>query len=460
MSSICSNKLGCMHWEVYGHNVMPRWVASGLMLFAVMYAGMKIAFYDQFRVIEVVLVPFAFYAFFRYGRELRTCFPALLMYASVGLVVISWALMTFSYPEIARTLPKITDLIDKFPFVLLAFAIASSKKNADLFLLIAAGSTLFFPWTLGNGIADIIAALEGARTGFGRNPIRISATYAVVLIGMIAFFKRLVMSNGFSWWRFSLWSVLFLVFMFLFLSGRSRGPMLAFALVVSGLVIFMAWHYRKAVFQVLAVSKWYLISFIVVFVFILASAVVMYKPVAEEMVDKTVRESAAIAAFLDGRYAEIPDTSVGYRLQFTVAAFKWGSERPLFGWAYRGGEIAIDKERIAHDHDGRHFNQLHNGYLELWLRYGLAGVLLFVFLITWLFLVAVRGLRSGNLDQDYLIFFIAFLGFYFIVNAFDSFIFIRDGIYIFDIVLAAVFSFIVRDLMVSSYRSSGEREVQ
>ena len=437
-------------WGLYGPEIMPRWVSIGLMLFALMYSAMKLALFDQFRILEALLIPFALYAFFIYGSKLRLSFPALMMYASVFVTLASWLFMQISHPEIARSSPKIVDLLDKFPFVLLAFAIASSKQNVNIFLMVAALATLLLPWTLGNGLNDIVSALEGRRIGFGRNPIRVSATYALVLIGMLVFFRRLVIPGAFSWWRFSLWVLLFFVFMFLFLAGRSRGPMLAFGFVSFGLVIYLLYSSRRIMFSIFRRSKAF---FIVVFVFLflfMAAALALYKSVATDMVKKTAHESIAVSAFLDGRYHDIPDTSVGYRLQFIVAGFKWGSERPFFGWGYRGGQVAIDKEEIAFDYDHYSYNQLHNGYMELWLRYGLLGVLLFFSLMVWMIRMASIKASRGEMGVDYFVFFLGFLVFYAIVNLFDSFLFIRDGIYMFDVVMAAIFSFFVKDFAFSS----------
>lgn len=138
-------------------------------------------------------------------------------------------------------------------------------------------------------------------------------------------------------------------------------------------------------------------AFAAVLVVVLGGAIFLVGP---KLVDKMEREIDQAAPYFDsGNPADIPDSSLGWRLQLLDLGREVGADRPWFGWGpgtstTRHMLERYDRERLAHLH------HLHNTPLEIWVRLGLAGVLLYAGVLCCLVRSAVQGAKTSRMPSE------------------------------------------------------------
>jgi O-antigen ligase len=121
-------------------------------------------------------------------------------------------------------------------------------------------------------------------------------------------------------------------------------------------------------------------------------------------------------------------------------------EKPITGWGGNAGGLVIQHTEWLQAYIGDlPLGHLHNSYVELLVRYGLLGFSIYLILAVWTAKGAHRAWKNRTMPGDFLIFFIVFFVFWAIVNMFESYMFYWTGVYVFNLVMAALLSFIWND---------------
>lgn len=136
-------------------------------------------------------------------------------------------------------------------------------------------------------------------------------------------------------------------------------------------------------------------------------------------------------------------TSLEVRVATWSAAPDWIMERPFMGWSGRGAKPLILQSDLFSDAFKKHFNHLHNSYLQVLVEIGLIGAAFIIALIVRIGHGTLMAYRHRSMPLDVFIFSWLFFIFWVVVNIFESYIIFPTGTYLIVIVTAFLYSFCI-----------------
>jgi len=434
-------------WDPIAFAGVPTFLFISGALLILAYAFMKLAFYDAFGFVEPLLGVVCLYVFFRYGGKLRTTLPLTLLWLSVVVALVVWLSGMLSHPELMRSSPKLEHLARHFIFVFMAFWIAGSVRNVLIFWLAAVLGLLLAPWVKGDGWVEFMAGFEGVRPTFGlQNAQHVAVLFGIVLIGMLVFFRRIVFVPRFCGLRFVAWTIVFAYTLLILLLSQTRAVYVALALLLLITLGLLAVQWllgrRTQPLGWRSVLQWSLGGLLAGLLMLwVAVASNMVTPVYERFTDEMVVLDALAAGDLDA----VPLNNLGSRVISWRAAAHWFLERPVLGWGSQGGKLVMQHTPWITDEPLLSFGHLHSSYIEMLIRYGLLGALIYLVLIVWTGTSAWRAWKAGVMPTDFFLFFNLLFVYWLSVNVFESYMFYWTGVYAFNVVMAVLLSFIWRE---------------
>ncbi|WP_114416426.1 O-antigen ligase family protein [Marinospirillum perlucidum] len=426
-------------WQAPSNWSAPRYWYWLLVFLSLFFAVGQLGLKDEIKPLVYLLTLSGLYVLCRYHPELRFSPLPLMGLAALIIPLISWGLVVWQNPDLASSSPRSEDLADKFLFIFPALVLAGSSRNTLIFWGMGLVAALSLPWVEGSGFSELQAAAEGQRTGFGRHIISMGIVHGTFLLGLFAFFSRLVMRPRFSWWRFLLWAFLVGYLTFTLLASQSRAVYLGMLLALFLGLLMLAWHYCKQSKQLLHHGK--------VYALILLVAIGSVKLFEENALiksswERTQKEIEVYQLVLAGDWDQIPQNSAGLRIHFWKDVLAWSQERPIFGWGYGAGQKM--HQEADNWFGDRYFITVHNDFLELLITYGLVGVGFILFFYAYVFWSLFRAWKHQLMDSDFFAFFILFFAFFLINGVFLTNFLFRDTIYLFNLIMAGAAGYIIR----------------
>jgi len=156
------------------------------------------------------------------------------------------------------------------------------------------------------------------------------------------------------------------------LLSQSRGGWLA-VIAIFPLWLLLAWRIRPRLFTRLLVGL----------ALLLALGALMLA-VTPRLKERVMQAGAEITGYLENGN---DNTSLGLRLaQYTLAA-ELIPEKPWLGWGAQGfvQEVRQRVEAGQHSREMLYYPQIHNDFLDIWVKVGLGGVLVQAALFIWVF---------------------------------------------------------------------------
>lgn len=134
-----------------------------------------------------------------------------------------------------------------------------------------------------------------------------------------------------------------------------------------------------------------------ILVAILGSVLALVGP---RLVEKMDRELEMVMPYLGTEdLSEMPPSSLGWRVQLTELGLRIGADRPWLGWGT--GTSAV--EDLARQYDGSHlvrWKHLHNALLEVWVRLGFIGHILYSLMVIVVLRSLAVGARTGRAPPE------------------------------------------------------------
>jgi len=186
------------------------------------------------------------------------------------------------------------------------------------------------------------------------------------------------------------WLICLVVIAEAFFLANSRGTWLALlAVILSSSLVFLI-KVRKKATTIMGIA-------------LTITAVVLVVSInAKAIQTRVMNELPTYKAILNnGELEYIPYTSAGLRIHMYAHGIEMAKQRPLLGWGADSAEWVMSQSKDKHIKKFPHF---HNGYIEVWVLFGLVGVIFFI--VT--FLLFIQGLqkarRHRTVDKSILVF--------------------------------------------------------
>lgn len=419
----------------------PTWKSPNALwwsgvLTLMLYAGLAILLPSIGSPAETLCALLGLGAVLVYGRNIRNSGPLWLLLAVLFVQTISWSLMAWHHPEWAASNPKLDRLAKLFIFIGVAWFLGGSTRNTLLIWGLAFVGWLIATFAYGNGLEEWLAGLNGKRAGLGyRNAQHGSMLFGAALLGLISFTARFSKVQGrLVPWRIATSLVLICICLIGISIGQTRAVWigLTLALFVAG-VLWLMWALRSKnkltdlARPLLFVTGGLLITFIAVSVIFQGT-----------FTHRLSQESAVVDKLVQGDVSSIPYSSIGVRIHSWRAALEWIEERPLVGWGSEGRSLVMKHTPWLPADVRENFGHLHNYFLEVWVAYGLFGVLVIAALAFWVGRGTWLAWKGGVIPNDLALFAVAFFAYWLVINQFESYSSVSSGVYVQNLVLGGL----------------------
>ncbi len=240
---------------------------------------------------------------------------------------------------------------------------------------------------------SVLAGFRGTRAQFGL-PQLVTGYYAAISVLSLIITARSFWRRR-NWWMslaaVLVWLIVLLGMLEALLMVQARGSWLALALVLPVSLVILLWHYvshtrgRSLAALLLGV--------------VTVGALLAYVGYSQQGVisQRAQAERSIVEQLFDGELDSLPNSSVGIRAKLVVFGMEKWLERPLLGWGPADTRYLVDQHA---ERPVAIMPHLHNTYLELLVRLGLVGTLVFAWL-GWLLLSAFwRAYRAGRVPFE------------------------------------------------------------
>ncbi len=418
---------------------VPTWLSLSAGMILLVYSSCFMITDSVGTVAQRIVVISGFFVWIYYGRGLhKNSLTWLLLYAFF-IPLVSWGAAHIYHPQWAEASPKVHRLTSWFMFIPVAIWLGGREKNILMLWSVALFGLLISPWVSGHGWSEIFRGLSGARVDFDlHNAQHAGLLCAVVLLGLISFCRRFLFSKGaINWIGTGLWSLLVVFFGLGVLMTQSRGIWLGLAVALMTMLLLVLYVTKRNWIYFLTVKKNFMIVLLGLFV-----VTALLSPLATNIVKKRLsneREYILKIVGLNDDKNVVVSSSVGARVMTWVEGLKWVKKRPLTGWGGGGRKLILENSKVLPP-AMRKFGHFHNSYIGTLVMFGLLGLFLYLALLLWFVRNVFTCYRTQHLSTDFFLFFMAFLGFWLVVNFFESYMFFSSGTYVLSLIFGGFVS--------------------
>jgi O-antigen ligase len=271
---------------------------------------------------------------------------------------------------------------------------------------------------------DLVLMTVETRTGFSLKMIFSGLVSSTAILGLLVYAPRILSRSrqGIAHhWRWAGWVLALYLSGYMLIASESRSAWLA-AFAVIPPILFV--RYRSGPGKT-APCAGKAMPLLMLAVGILLTGLLALN--SGEIRGRLLEEKSVVIAILKGEGDRLPRTSIGFR--YDIQKFGWQKwlERPWFGWGTGSTEHLIEisgRGELIHPQVEIHrppawMDHFHNTYLEIMVRFGLCGILLFA-AMGWLIGRALwRGYGAGLVPGDLALFLAGGFALLAIWNLFD-----------------------------------------
>lgn len=375
----------------------------------------------------------------RLWRELRTDWVARMVLLWFGYVLLRTFWAIGEMPELASEhLDQMRSMARVLLFPLACWWLGGTRRSIiSLCMLVMAGAVVGI-WYYGYW-SDAASPVNRPRLTFGGDPRMEGLLYVSILAGMLAFVRPWCgpyANRSTFFTRALLWLLLYLLVLWALIAVEARAAWLAG--VLTGL-IFLAWFVGRTIRRRAAGARRRALASVLI---LLVGTSVIPAIFVDTITDRMLEENANYRLFIDGEVREIEDKSLASRLYTGGVGWRAWLERPFFGWGPGSSRFLVLRADIPSEFQGS--SDLHNNYLDVLVRFGLVGALLFFGFWFWLVVRFARGLRAGKIPGDLSRFVLSVSLIFFMVNFTDTYIEFQFGWFYMVLLCAMLHSYSMR----------------
>ncbi len=243
------------------------------------------------------------------------------------------------------------------------------------------------------------ALLEGGRSGFGMTPLGTALLSGVAVMGLALLAPRLwgdPQNRAAFIMRTMLWLTVLFACLFVLIVTQSRA---VWALVAVVLPLTMLLRVQGSVVTEYIHDHRVTAGVSLLVVVLMVGVFAHY---AEPIKKRLFSEQKTIEIILARDWDSVPLTSIGARVHLNRFGWQRWLERPWFGW---GPSVSATRGLTQNERSLKRFVDLHNSYLEVLVRLGLAGALLFGLAVIWVLRAMWLTYRKKIMPRDLFVFF-------------------------------------------------------
>lgn len=415
------------------HQPTVYWWVWGVCL-TLLYGVTKIHFDEVARIAEPLLALTGLWCVARYGQGVGRSMAFGFLWAIILIQLLSWVGSQFFHPDWAEPYPKIDRMARGFVCLLVAWWLGGFERNVLVFWGLVALTVVLSPWIGGGGWQEFVAGLNGERINMGiRNAQHTGFFYGIVAIGLAVFAPRLMQKGRYRVLRVSMWALVFVMVLFVVVLSQTRAAWLGLGLCVIFSGMILAWQQRR---------YWAQQRFIVSALGILILLAILVWGSYDILAKRLMTESGVISQLLSGHIQSLPYSSIGIRIHSWNAAWEFIQQRPLLGWGGNGRALVMEHTAWLPEAVRNEFGHLHNIYIEMWVNYGVLGLVWYFAWLSWLCWQSYRAWQRGDLAADMMLFMALFVIFWSCMNAFEAYLNFWTGVFAFNVVIGGILTLI------------------
>lgn len=372
-----------------------------------------------------------------YCKQIVLTPPFIFCVLIAAIPAISWLLMQLQHPQLNAEMLGLREYLRMAFFLPLALMLRGEMRWIKILVAAFLLGLFFAPWVAG-GLEAVLGAFAGSRLSFHLNPIRAGILLTAAIILLLIYYQD-VFKRPFSSTLIAFFLIAALYFSVMLLLTQSRSALVALAAgLFATALVFMAIERIKLSKNTVFFAALLTLVFLLFFYYLIQKL---------GLVDKTLPELQMVWSVITGQKSEIPNTSWGYRLQMWLLGVEYFMARPLSGWGNQGGELIMSLSGNAIFIE--RFDQLHNAYIEVLVRYGFFYLFLLWAFFLWVGWLLYLGYRQGVLVPCLFYPLLLLLLFYFFANFFGSFLVRSDTERLFPILFGISVSFYFQRFLVN-----------
>ena len=397
----------------------------------------------------IVLFGFFFSLYYHRVNPLRIRTFQLLLLA-ILLPLVEFGINYFIDPEMALRYQADGSLYRLMFFLPLAWWLAGRYQMGLWAYFLSFIGLYIAIFSSGSFAAEWQNLLAGHRVEFGfRDAQHSGLLFATAVLGLLVFAYRMIYQSKINTYACSvLVSLVLALSIIILINSQARASWLGLIVAVAIYVSLVVFHpsFRR---QKLSCS--YLLALCTLVLAMIFAVTWKFDTLKSRM--QVEADTISQLFHEDLSIIQLENNSVGLRIKLWRAAWERIVEKPLLGWGY-GIRTSYVKESESLPNELRlHGPQhVHNSYLALLLSYGFLGLAFVVFLFAYLLRLAWLQYRAQCLPWDCFLFVVLFTILFAIVNFFESFLFMRTGLYLVGIVYSVPYTLELRRFFAATNR--------
>lgn len=396
-----------------------------------LYASFKTAersFADIFQTILFVVTLFAFWVNRKYLIKDKVFLLTLL---TLTIPLLSWINSLIQIPKYSEEAPRIGDISNFYFFIFISYWLKGKVKLVYLFWIFCVFGVLLTIVIHSNDfILDIISGLSGSRVDFNYvNANHSAALFGAAILGLLFYIQNMTLKiKKNKTLIFLLIPCLSLVVMLSILLIFTQSRQVWVAIPISIFLMFISHITLKK--EPVNYRNTIILSMLFI------AAIYSFSQIPEVKLRAT-SESYIVPSILTGDINKIPYSSIGVRVHLWNEGIEQFKENPILGLGHNAKELVITLSERLPAFVKSQFSHLHNGHLEILVNYGLLGYITFIML----FYLLIKSGKHYHESNEITIISVGLIGYFFIINFFESFFSFKSGLYIFNCISAGIYTF-------------------
>lgn len=342
----------------------------------------------------------------------------------------SWLYSLHFYPELATESPQVGRLLEFFVFFFIAFWLRGNEKYIWAMLTCFVFGSIFTLNYHSPLLEEISVGLSGKRVDFDYRNAQHGALIigASILILIYFFIKNLKLTQRRT--NLILINVFILTFLFLIqIIMQTRQALLGITAAIIIAIIYSCNKKNKVGIKTLIAAT------------VTGTIIISIEPPHNIILQRLIDEFNIVSDYIiSGNLSEIPYTSVGIRIQLWIESAMWICRSPILGFSNGIEAFIIEhSSRLAY-HITVEFKHVHNSYIATLLRFGLLGLLLGFAILIFPIIDLFKSTKGKEHIQHIKYLAIMFLVYWLVVNTFESFWYMKAGLWTYTVFMAAIYT--------------------